>query len=61
MDSSRTPSSGLAGQGLTLVTGVGGRPLARREVDSWYRGTHPAETADVTASHSRSPQRPATV
>ena len=36
MDSHRTT---LSGQGLTLITGLGGRPLQRREIESWYR-TH---------------------
>lgn len=32
MDSSRTPRSG---QGLTLITGLGGRPVDRTEVETW--------------------------
>ena len=34
MDSSRTTASG---QGLTLITGVGGRPIDRDEVEAWCR------------------------
>lgn len=34
MDSSRTTTSG---QGLTLITGLGGRPVDRTEVETWCR------------------------
>lgn len=34
MDSSRTT---MSGQGLTLITGLGGRPVDRTEVETWCR------------------------
>ena len=34
MDSNRTP---MSGQGLTLITSMGGRPVDRSEVETWCR------------------------
>ena len=34
MDSNRTP---MSGQGLTLITSLGGRPVDRTEVETWCR------------------------
>ena len=46
MDWSRTPTSG---QGLTLITGLGGRPVDRSEVESWCR-------TRATDEHRRAPR-----
>ena len=50
MQSRRTT---LSGQGYTLITGLGGRPVDRNEVESWCR-TRSTESSDSsTAAHSR--------
>lgn len=46
MDSSRTTQSG---QGLTLITGMGGRPVDRAEVETWCR------TRTTTCPHDVAP------